>query len=197
VTAPGASGRAFPWVASCALGAVLAQLALVLVLLDRGWWPAGAVSLLVVLAALGFRRHWLVGAALAWCAGLWVAAEIAGGRNTVTGDVPAGLDEGAGGRALLAAMAVFAVTELARLAIDAGPRRGPVRVEPAVLRSALAGAGVAGAVGGASAAVIVVALGSGSMPPWWGVLGIVGLPSLMVGVSSAGSKLAGTGRRVR
>lgn len=153
---------------------------------------AGRLALLsvvgVVTMAVGVRanRTVLVGAAVAIAAGGWAlrpALDVGGlGGEAGIGRWVSGLVLGVG---------LVGAFELARLAVDAGPRHGPVRVEAALRRATAGRFGVVAGLGALGAAVAFTVTGGGraSAPSLFLPLGVaavaaaIGLVVVLVGAT--------------
>ena len=144
---------------------------------------AGRVALLSVAGTaamvVGVRsnRAVLVGAAVALAAGGWAlrpALDVGGlGGEVGTGRWVSGLVLGIG---------LLACFELARLAVDAGPRHGPVRVEAALRRASERRFGIVTGLGALGAAVAFIVTGGGhaSAPALFLPLGILAVAAVIV-----------------
>jgi hypothetical protein len=113
------------------------------------------VGLLV--SGIRSNRAGLIGGALVLAGGGW-SMRLALGSDPVGGGI-------GGGRALVAlglGLGLLAVSELARLAVDAGPRRGPVRVEEALRRRTLRQDAAVGALGLLVGSLVVALAGIGA-----------------------------------
>jgi hypothetical protein len=139
-----------------ALGALAVYLlaGLLLAVPARDGWPLLVLGGAVLLGlGLRTRRFVLVGGALIVPAVAWVVrAAVGAGRDSALA-------------ALLIASALFAVAELARVAIDAAPHRGAVRIDPRLRRRLLVEEVAVGVLGLAAAAVVLGAAGDGIRPP--------------------------------
>jgi hypothetical protein len=191
-----------------AVAAVVLYVALVLLVALP---PTSRLALLVVpgvgLLVIGIRsdRTVLVGAALVLAGGGWTVRLAVGAGPTGDG---MGADRAV--TALALGFGLLAVAELARLAVDAGPRPGPVRVEAALRRRTLrqdAAVGGFGLLIGTSAVVLAGAGpgrdGQAMEPPGIfltlgvlavaGVAGVVLLLARLTSVSEPAARRPGQG----
>lgn len=142
--------------------------------LGGGWWilvVAGGAFLVLVLRT---GRTVLLAVALTLATLAWAAPAVRRGN-------------GSGGAALALGVVLALVAVLARVALDAAPRRGPVRIDPVVRRRLWRETAAAVVLGLAGGFLVLAATASARPPPPSVLLpvGLLVLPALVTGVAVA------------